>query len=217
MDSGSPVRGVAYAGDKKTNYRTPSEKGLISPVVCQSTRIWLAADETSLRSASQLKPDTFGQTDVKPLLQEWLDELRADGLKLSTEPGAGANQNLWCVSLPSTEAIAVRDVLEFLQSAMAVRRELASVQPVRPVAFYAWHDEMAGQLRFSTACCTRNTLPFRAKVRLVDDPVEIVTAFLQSPYRDGVPWNELEDSNGNGVADAPAEEVDLKVWAVDWQ
>jgi hypothetical protein len=154
---------------------------------------------------------------VKPLFQEWLDELRADGLKLSAEFGAGASQNLWSVSLPSTEAIAVQDVLEFLKSAMAIRRELASLQSVRPVAFYAWHDEMAGQLRFSTACCTRERLPFRAKVQLVDDPLEVVTAFLQSPYRDEIPWNEFENSTRKDPTDASSDKVDLKVWAVDWQ
>lgn len=154
---------------------------------------------------------------MKPLFQEWLDELRADGLKLSAEPGAGASQNLWCVSLPSTEAITVQDLLEFLESAMAIRRELVSSQSVRPVAFYAWHDEIAGQLRFSTASCTRETLPFRTKVRLVDDPREVVTALLQSRYRDGIPWNEFENSNRTESTGASSGKVELDVWAVDWQ
>lgn len=98
---------------------------------------------------------------------------------------------------------------------MDIRRELAEAQPVRPVTFYAWHDEMAGQLRFSTACCVISALPFGAKVRIVQDPQEIVTAFVRSPYRDGIPLSELkivpdDPSTASALDDTPI----LCVWAV---
>jgi hypothetical protein len=152
---------------------------------------------------------------VNPLLQAWLTELRADGLFLSDEPGAGANQNLWCISLPSSEQIPAGEVLAFLRSALHIRRELVASQSLAPVTFYAWHDEMAGQLRFSTACCTRDALPFAAWVQLVDEPDEIIGAFLRSPYRDGIPWTEMEDAppDGNGVT-VHTNPLCLKVWAV---
>jgi hypothetical protein len=141
--------------------------------------------------------------------------LRADGLFVSEEPGAGANQNLWCISLPSTEPVTAGEVLAFLRSALDIRRELVAAQSVAPVTFYAWHDEMAGQLRFSTARCTRDALPFAAKVQLVDEPDEIVGAFFRSSYRDGIPWTELEEVPFEGeVVSASAGALCLSVWAV---
>lgn len=108
------------------------------------------------------------------------------------------------------------DLLAFLQSAIAIRRDQALSQPVRPVTFYAWHDEMAGQLRFSTACCTRDTLPFGAQVTLVETPSEMVAAFLRSPYRDGISWNELEECTQEEAEPASVRDAFmLRVWAVD--
>lgn len=151
------------------------------------------------------------------LLQSWLDELRADGLHLSEEAGSGARENLGCVSLPSLEQVGVGELVTFLQSALEVRRELAAAQPFGPVTFYAWHDEMAGQLRFSTACCPSSALPFSAKVLLVHDPHLIVAAFVQSPFREGIPWNELGEVASEKTADAPrlGETLGLSVWAVE--
>ena len=154
---------------------------------------------------------------MRSLLRGWLDELRADGLHLSQESGDGAVQNLWCMSLPTSEPVTASDLLAFLESAMVIRRELAQSQPVRPVTFYAWHDEMVGQLRFSTACCTRTTLPFRAEVRVVDEPDEIIAAWISSPYRDGIPCTELEEVNPE--ADGPLPEASprcVTVWAAEW-
>lgn len=147
-----------------------------------------------------------------PLLQSWLDELQSDGLHLAPEAAAGANENLWCISVASDQRIAAPDLVAFLRSAVAIRRELASRQPVRPVTFYAWHDEMAGQLRFSTACCTLDTLPFRAKVVLVDDASEIVAAFGRGRYRAGIPLDELEESTAPRTNAPP---FALEVWAVE--
>jgi hypothetical protein len=105
--------------------------------------------------------------------------------------------------------------VSFLHSAVNIRRELAAAQPFRPVTFYAWHDEMAWQLRFSTACCAGGALPFRAKVMLVHDPREIVAAFVWSPYRNGIPWSELEVVPGDpSVAPALDDKPTLSVWSV---
>ena len=150
------------------------------------------------------------------LLQSWLDELQTDGLHLAAAPAAGANQNLWCISIPSDEPITKGDLLDFLRSARAIRSAQAIAQPVRPVTFYAWHDEFAGQLRFSTACCTPHTLPFGANLTLVDDPSEIVASFFRSPYRNGIPLHELQDCTLEETVRAHLPEaILLKVWAVE--
>lgn len=149
---------------------------------------------------------------MEALLQSWLDELRSDGLHLAAEDFAGANENLWCISVSADQPIAGADLLAFLRDAVVIRRDVAARQRVRPVTFYAWHDEMAGQLRFSTARCTRDTLPFHAKVVLVDDPSAIVAAFARSVYRVGIPLNELQDST---LAPARNTPFTLEVWAVE--
>jgi hypothetical protein len=151
---------------------------------------------------------------VNALLQSWLVELRAEGLDLSGDHG-GANQNLWCISLPTTEQITAVELVAFLQSAVDIRRELAAAQFLRPVTFYAWHDEVAGQLRFSTARCTQAALPFAATILLVPAPNEIVGAFMRSPVRDGIRWEALHEVAPEGDRVEQAYDTSLSVWAVD--
>ena len=155
---------------------------------------------------------------MRALFRTWLEELRADGLHLSDKRGDGANQNLWCVLLPSTDTVSAPEIVEFLREAMTIRGQLVALQSVRPVSFYAWYDEMAGQLRFSTACCTRNTLPFGAALALLDDPNEIAEAFAQSQYRDGIPSSELRERPFDAADDQlpGLGACDLKVWAIEW-
>jgi hypothetical protein len=43
---------------------------------------------------------------MEALLQSWLDELRSDGLHLAAEDFAGANENLWCISVSADQPIA---------------------------------------------------------------------------------------------------------------
>lgn len=151
---------------------------------------------------------------VNPVFQAWLCELKADGLQLSAAHGAGAHENLWAISWPSSEHLVLSEIVEFLWSALKIRRELAALQSVRPVCFYAWHDEMAGQLRFSSACCTRATLPFGAQISLVDDPDPIAAEFIRSHYRDGIQNSELEQASFEEPSSSVSAFV-LRVWAVE--
>ena len=146
-------------------------------------------------------------------LQQWLSELQTDGVVFADAHG-GANANLWSISLPSTSALSADDLAAFVLAAAVIRAELAAVQGIAPITFYAWHDEMAGQLRFSTARCTPDALPFSTAVQLVEGPVEIVQRFLSSPYRDGLPWSTMRvgGEQKEGVAKEEREEV-LRVWA----
>lgn len=89
-------------------------------------------------------------------LEQWLAEVRADGLVLADEVFAGAQENLWCISWPSTKRIESGELVAFLLAAASIRRELAAAQSVSPTTFYAWHDVQAGQLRFSTARAPRS-------------------------------------------------------------
>ena len=157
-----------------------------------------------------------GQRGVQQLLQEWLSKIRREQLVLSEVPGAGANENLWCVAIPSTANVDVDELVTFLRSASAVRRDIVHEQNAHPVSFYAWHDDMAGQLRFSTARCTTSALPFGCPIELVDDPEPVVREFLQSGLRDGIPWRELKADlrDAAGGPDDSGHSPALKVWAI---
>jgi hypothetical protein len=150
-------------------------------------------------------------------LQQWLAELRNQGVALPNDALGGANENLFCLSLPHGCPVSASDLVAFVVEAVAIRQELVAPLATGPVTFYAWHDEMAGQLRFSTARCTAPSLPFGGPIVLVDHPREIVDEFLASPYRDGIPCSELVECES---AEIDADELDtaepsepLKVWA----
>ena len=148
-------------------------------------------------------------------LDAWLEELHSDGIYLAEEPGSGARENLWCISLPEELGLQESDLVEFLYRAMEVRRNLAKAQPVRPATFYAWHDDMAGQLRFSTAHCNNDNLPFGAATVLVADPDEIVREFLDSPYLHGIPWEELKEVPYDEPEESLPQPPPFAVWSVE--
>lgn len=143
---------------------------------------------------------------------KWLEELRNESLAFPSDPLGGASANMWCLSFPPEDTLVAGDLVEFLVDVAAVRRELVAAHNADPVTFYAWHDEVAGQLRFSTARCSPDSLPFGYRVRLVDDPAEIVEDFLASPYRDGIPWTDVDDESDSAEV-ARNEQGHLMVWA----
>ncbi len=158
---------------------------------------------------------TVWRNGMNAELEQWLAEVRADGLVLADEVFAGAQENLWCISWPSTKRIESGELVAFLLAAASIRRELAAAQSVSPTTFYAWHDVQAGQLRFSTARCTSEHLPFGAPVVLAEDPSDIIRDFSSSPYRDGIPSAEFEPSQGSGepVEETSSEAGVVRVWA----
>jgi hypothetical protein len=82
----------------------------------------------------------------------------------------------------------VGDVVRFLQAVVALWREGirdASAQ----CFFYAWNDEMSGQLRFSLApAASVEELPFACRLRQVTSE-QVARAFLEG--RDVIPFEEL--------------------------
>jgi hypothetical protein len=149
---------------------------------------------------------------VNPIVAEWQRLLERDELVVSDAVGSGAIENMRALSIPSSASVAPEELASVFQQVLARRRSLAA--SVRfPVTFYLWHDEMAGQLRFSTAHCTLGTLPFSASLDLLEDPRIVLTDFLGSSYRDDIPWEHLtESSSATNTEDAPLPR--LKVWAV---
>jgi hypothetical protein len=143
--------------------------------------------------------------------EHMLRAIRAEQLVFSDEPGSGAIENMRVISLPNATADASADLQALLHSVVDHYRSTLECTDF-PVTFYAWHDEMAGQLRFSVARSSPERLPFGAIVDLVADADVVIAEFLNSPYRDGIPWDHLTEASADQL-DEPLQ-YHLKVWAV---
>ncbi len=151
---------------------------------------------------------------MDPLLAGWLTELRGSAISLDAELGSGALENLWTIAIPKDHAtIGEDELMEFLREAQRVRLSQATKLRLDPVVFYVWHDEMAGQLRFSVARGTAEELPFGARVERVADLRQIVRSYLHSEFRHGIPWDQLAEAELD-ESEGGLEEHVVRVWAV---
>jgi hypothetical protein len=126
----------------------------------------------------------------------WLAEVTNDAVVICRDDiNTEANSNLWSFSLTLQEAssLSVTDVVEFSQKVVASRREWLTARRAPSMVMYWWHDEQAGQLRFSLVSTTHGRLPFQANIAVVAEFEEIAKAWLSSPYLDGIPWTDLQE------------------------
>jgi hypothetical protein len=181
---------------------TPKSAGLRQP-----WRERLANQEMQRTTADF---QVVGQLAMDPLLEGWLAELGSSPVVLGAAPGSGGAENLRMIDVPEGSDIDADQLLGFLREAQRVRLSQAVRAGVTPVVFYVWHDEMAGQLRFSLARGTADSLPFGARVELVPDLRNIVESYLNSDTRRGVPWEQLEDASDDD--DLTTQEAAVQVW-----
>jgi len=134
---------------------------------------------------------------MRPPFQEWLAELEGE-----------ESPELWCFSHGGADRGSFEEWVGFLRRAVRARAKLA--HPDGVLTSYAWHDEQASQLRFATARCDREHLPFGCTVVLVDDPSEVVAAWLRDPGY--IPWSDLKEVGPEDEAVEPEPYV-LRVWA----
>lgn len=122
---------------------------------------------------------------------------------------------LWSLSFSADKMPRTADLTRFIEAAVDVRRAQAESIGMKPATIYLWHDEQAGQLRFSVARCLPDSLPFRCAVAPADAANEIIGSYLTSSRVDGlIQWSELEPI---GVDEAETNEdqpYHLRVWAL---
>jgi hypothetical protein len=123
-----------------------------------------------------------------------------------------AIENLWMISSTGAECAGI-DAEALAGAIAAVARAWSTAIRSRGVeddfVFYTWVDEAAGQLRCSAVLGKAARLPFACEIRLVHSPSVIATAFLSTPYKEGIPLAAFEPASGAG----DGEHV-LDVWAV---
>ena len=118
---------------------------------------------------------------------------------------------LWCISLNCTRdfSTSVSEWTWFLRRVAEIRSRMTKGN--EPRTTYAWHDEQECQLRFATANCDPNELPFGCKFDLQRSPDSIVTSWLNAT--DCIPSDQLEETDQGeceGLCDIPP----LRVWAI---
>lgn len=144
----------------------------------------------------------------------WLIEVSADTVVVRPDDVVGeATANLWSFALSreQAEVVSVRDVVEFACQVEASRRKWLLHHNRGPMTLYWWHDEMAGQLRFSLVSSVHKTLPFGCNVVAAESIEAIAEDWLSSPYLFGLPvtsnHSEYSEPSENRVYTLP-------VWAV---
>ena len=127
-----------------------------------------------------------------------------------------ANGNQWSFSItPEIAAAAsVADVETFAAAVADARRAWLSARGAGPMVLYWWHDEQAGQLRFSLVSAVHGRLPFRSRVIPAASFRLIAEEWLKSPYLDGIPWAELRPlAAGEEEQEAWPPPPSLRVWS----
>jgi hypothetical protein len=133
---------------------------------------------------------------------EELKELEVAALFLTerTDLLEEIRSNMISLGLPGTlsKSVSVENLQSFLQRVKRNRlQQLADSSLNVHLIYYLWVDEMAGRLRAGFINSNHSKLPFACSYQLVDSEEKILTAFLQSPWLNGIPWEELSPTVEN--------------------
>lgn len=154
---------------------------------------------------------------MQSTFDDWISEMTADGLELpdgGDGAGTGARENLWSLSFSVDKLPSAAGLTRFVEAAVDVRRAQAERIGMKPATFYLWHDEQAGQLRFSVARCLPDSLPFGCTVVPTEVANDIIGNYLASNRVDGrIPWSQLEPVGADDLETDKAEPYRLRVWA----
>lgn len=150
----------------------------------------------------------------KSPLEEWLLEVANDPITINREDvGSEVGNNLWSFSLCPDEAktLSPDDVACFAEQVIQARSSQARRQS-HSMIIYWWHDELAGQLRFSLISAHHNSLPFKCEITSVTSIHGIAQAWLNS-NQGCIPWQDLSETPTTGRVD-DEEPYRLNVWSI---
>jgi len=128
------------------------------------------------------------ERSMNPFWSDLLQEISSNTLNISGDEIREARANTWGVSLPEDFDASSADVSEFLE---AVRD--CKLRDDSPLLFYAWVDELAGQLRLSSSSTADiRSLSFRCPI---DTRVTLseIAQMLVEIRRGGIELSELEE------------------------
>lgn len=146
---------------------------------------------------------------------EWLAEVTANAPVVRPDDiEVEARCNLWSFALTPERAAAVTpaDVETFAVAIAGCRRVWLTACGAGPTVLYWWHDEQAGQLRFSLVSASHGRLPFGCAVAPPASLHEIAVSWLKSSNLHGISWGELRALSPDEIPPDPPSTV-LPVWS----
>ncbi len=146
----------------------------------------------------------------------WLAEVAGDAVIVCPDDiNAETSSNSWSFSLSPEQVatVGVADVVAFAEGVIDGRRAWLAARGAGPMVVYWWHDAQAGQLRFSLVSATHGRLPFGCEVVPAASLAAVASAWLGSPDRHGIPWDELRPLAPDQVVPEPPPVV-LPVWSL---
>ena len=149
------------------------------------------------------------------LLKSWLSEIESSQLLRDGKILDVANGNLFCFSMSMKDAKSMNaeEIDEFLFAACHCYALKLTDAP-QTMWFYAWHDELAGQLRTSAAPVNcSGELPFGCRLNVVKFPTPVSVSILNSDYLDGIPMPELDERSPEGDILEDEDVYELTVFA----
>ena len=123
--------------------------------------------------------------------------------------------NMWRISVCSelANALTVEDLSAFFDRVISNRKEqVRLLKPIADMLFYLWFDEQASQIRFNVISDAETGLPFVCKIALTNNYNVILKNFLEHPFHDGIPLENMQDIDFNGEYDS--ESYSLNVYCV---
>src|SRR5690348_6943348 len=137
----------------------------------------------------------FAAGQTEPVLLKTIQEIAEDSVTLvPDDQGAEfANTHWLAATTDDRSTLSVSQVVAaFQETARALQHQVRAAGFDGTATFYVWHDEQAGQLRYSVSSRTRDNLPFRGNYRPTDDLGTIVASFLSDDAPGLVAWKDLE-------------------------
>ena len=150
-----------------------------------------------------------------PML-DWVQEVADDELVICPDDVvAEARGNRWLFSLSRAQAarLSPADVAEFAAGVVEGRRAQLVRGGHPPMTMYWWHDEQAGQLRFSMMSAVHKDLPFGCIVVPAATLEDVAQAWLSSS-QGLTPWGELEPVSPDDPFDTEPPPYVLPVWSI---
>ena len=128
--------------------------------------------------------------------------------------------NEWLISMSQElcEITKKEDFLEFFEAVIENRKEqVLNSNKNHGIVFYLWFDEQACQLRFNLISDFHKELPFGCKLKIIDNPDEIIEDFLNVNYHNGIPLEDFVDVTEENDNNKEIEETEyvLKVYRLD--
>ncbi|MEI5906745.1 hypothetical protein WAK64_06695 [Bacillus spongiae] len=132
-----------------------------------------------------------------------LDEIIEDRLFIGNSINDLDNEisnNTWSISMEKELAneFTTEDLKLFFNQVQNNRKEQVFKNSDHNMIFYVWFDWQSAGLRFNLISDFHKKLPFGRNYKTIDNIEPILIKFLQFPYHDGFPVEEIEGEVAEG-------------------